>query len=101
MAFLIFTTAQSQNGSCNSFLHTHTHPYTHTMRARTHICRVGGVGGMISHLCQIFCYAFQRMNTSRLTQTERTGKSVYFNFFMYHVLNDCKCEDSSDGAFVV
>ena len=20
---------------------------------------------------------------------------------MYHVLNDCKCEDSNDGAFVV
>ena len=31
-----------------------------------------------------------------MTQIERTGI-----FLMYHVLNDCKCEDSNDGAFVV
>ncbi len=43
-----------------------------------------------------FCYAFERMNISKMTQTEKTGF-----VFMYHVLNDCKCEDSNDGAFVV
>ena len=35
------------------------------------------------------------MNASKMTQTERTGKTV----FMYHVLNYCKCEDSNGGVY--
>ena len=41
------------------------------------------------------------MNSSKLTQTERTGwgeGGSFFNF-MYHVLNDWKCEDSNDATF--
>ena len=54
----------------------------------------GGGWSVISHLCQIFlfCYAFKRMNTSKMTEIERTGKKV-FSIFIYHVLNDCKCEN--------
>ena len=38
----------------------------------------GGGGGGIYH-CQIFsCYAFKRMNTSKMTQFERTGEKVVF-----------------------
>ena len=42
----------------------------------------------------LFCYAFERVNDLK-------GLGFFFFFLMYHVLNDCKCEDSNDGAFVV
>ena len=47
----------------------------------------GGDGDTISHLCQIFfsCYAFKRMNSSKMTQIERTKKKkvVVFVLFLY------------------
>ena len=41
------------------------------------------------------------MNSFKMTQTERTEGGGGGLFFMYHVLNDCKCEHSNDGAFAV
>ena len=30
------------------------------------------------------------------------GKVIFrYNFILFRLLNDCKCEDSNDGAFVV
>ena len=36
-----------------------------------------------------------------MTQIERTGDFIFIFMYHNHVLNDCKCEDSNDGAFVV
>ena len=47
-------------------------------------------------------YAFERMNTSKMIEIEsRGGGGGGSLFFMYHVLNDYKCGDSNDRAFVV
>ena len=43
------------------------------------------------------CYAFERMNTSKMIQIERFGK----NLIVLNNYNLCKCEDSNDGSFVV
>ena len=53
-----------------------------------------------------FCYTFERMDTCKITQIERTGGGggggvFLFLNYIYPVLNDCKCEDSNYGAFVV
>ena len=71
----------------SSFLLLLSHKTDLAIPLYTHTHIRGRGGGMISHLCQIFsfCYTFQRINTSRTTQIERTGKSGVF--FMYHVLN--------------
>ena len=45
-----------------------------------------------------FCYAFERMNTFKMTPTERTGKKLFFMYHLLNLVNDCKCEDSNDGA---
>ena len=44
---------------------------------------------MISHLCQIFfsCYAFKRMNTSKMTQIERTKKKVVVSVVLFLYLD--------------
>ena len=47
----------------------------------------------------------EREEAKRARQAEDSQRFIYFIFvlpiFMYRVINDCKCEDSSDGAFVV
>ena len=61
--------------------------------------RVGWVGcgqGDLPSLPDFFpCYAFERMDTSPMTHTERNGKKCCF----YVSCTKCKCEDSNDGAF--
>ena len=52
------------------------------------VCVGGGGGHLISHLGQIFflCYAFERMHTSRMSQTERTGGrggGIFFSSFSF------------------
>ena len=50
----------------------------------------------------LFCYAFERMNTSKRTEIERTGKSFFLLFCMYQCTKLLtKCEDSNNGASVV
>ena len=46
--------------------------------------RGGGGGHDLSSLPDFFCYAFERLNTSKMTQTEMTR----FFFYIYHILND-------------
>ena len=73
----------------------------------------GGGGGreppsfawLVFYFIFIFYYAFERMNISKMAQIKWTGKKLLLFYLVliciYHVLNDCKCEDSNDGAFVV
>ena len=61
---------------------------------------------MITHLCQIppppffpFCYAFERTDTSKKTHFFSSSSVLYVS--CTKSVNDSKCEDSNDGAFVV
>ena len=61
-------------------------PFCDRESAKSTVKSVGGDGGgdVISHLCQIFFfgYAFERMNTSKMTEIERTGKNFFFPYFL-------------------
>ena len=54
----------------------------------------GGGGGVMISLVRFFsCYAFERINTSKMTQIERTGEKmgfILFYFFIIHVLTCTK-----------
>ena len=75
-----------------------------TTELSPHLCQFCFVLFFLSLPFFSFCYAFERMNSFKMTQAERTDGWVGGGggiFFMYHVLNDCKCEHSNDAAFAV